>query len=373
MGQNVEQQRKEIAMKKIAVLGTGNIAQTIAVDMKAKGHEVRLFAPSYLMYRIRLLAATREIECRGALETRQILDAVTSDIDEAVHDADYIILCTPGNRHEEYARILKGHTNKAQMLITFNGCMASLIYNRIWDGDDNSPVFVESTIPPFSARRAEAGVVCMYERHLAPVAFFPASAGNACFGKLREDLYDFPGQYADVLECGLSLVNPTVHPGPCLVNLSNIEKPDFSFYLYEHGFQPSGLKIDVLLNKERQNIGRALGYEVRALENFAGVDVIDSWEPLYAMGHGCHALTSICGPNDINYRYLTEDIPIALVCWASIGDLLGIETPIMDAVITLIGVAHEINWFENGRSARTLGLDGKTIDQIKNYVTTGKC
>ena len=32
-------------MKTIAVLGTGNVAQTIAVDMKAKGQEVRLFAP----------------------------------------------------------------------------------------------------------------------------------------------------------------------------------------------------------------------------------------------------------------------------------------------------------------------------------------
>ena len=65
---------------KIGVLGTGNIAQTIAVDMKAKGHEVRLFAPEYLMYRIRLLAATREIECRGAFETRQTLDLVTSTV-----------------------------------------------------------------------------------------------------------------------------------------------------------------------------------------------------------------------------------------------------------------------------------------------------
>ena len=44
-------------------------------------------------------------------------------------------------------------------------------------------------------------------------------------------------------------------------------------------------------------------------------------------GHGCHNLTSIAGPNDINYRYLTEDIPIALACWASIADQLGIETP----------------------------------------------
>lgn len=37
-------------MKKIAVLGTGNIAQTVAVDLKSNGHEVRLFAPDYLIF-----------------------------------------------------------------------------------------------------------------------------------------------------------------------------------------------------------------------------------------------------------------------------------------------------------------------------------
>ena len=149
-------------------------------------------------------------------------------------------------------------------------------------------------------------------------------------------------------------------------------KPDFTFFLYEHGFQPSGLKIDVLLNKERLEIGRAFGYDIHALEDFAGVDKIDSWEPMYAMGHGSHALTSIAGPNDIHYRYLTEDIPIALVCWASIADQLGIDTPIMDAVITLVGVAHDTNWFEKGRSAKALGLEGKGIEEIKRYAQTGR-
>ena len=359
-------------MRTIAVLGTGSVAQTVAVDMKAKGHEVRLFAPDYLFSRIRALADRPEIECTGVFEAKETLDMVTSDIDEAVKGADYLILCTPGYRHEEYARLLKGHTTADQILITFNGCMASLIYKRVWGEDESCPVFVESTIPPFSTRLAGPGAVRMFERHLSPVAFFPATAAETCFDQLRQDIYEFPGLYADVLECGLSLINPTVHPGPCLVNLSNIEKPDFTFFLYEHGFQPSGLKIDVLLNKERLEIGRAFGYDIHALEDFAGVDKIDSWEPMYAMGHGSHALTSIAGPNDIHYRYLTEDIPIALVCWASIADQLGIDTPIMDAVITLVGVAHDTNWFEKGRSAKALGLEGKGIEEIKRYAQTGR-
>lgn len=358
-------------MKTIAVLGTGNVAQTVAVDLKAKGQEVRLFAPDYLISRIQSIVDSHEIECIGAFEAKKKIDVVTTDIDEAVKGADYIILCAPGYRHEEYARILKGHTTAEQVVITFNGCMASLIYKKIWGDDESCPVFVESTIPPFSTRLVGPGKVRMFDRHLAPIAFFPTSAAEKYFDQIREDLYEFPDVYSDVLECGLSLVNPTVHPGPCLVNLSNIEKPDFNFFLYEHGFQPSGLKIDVLLNKERLEIGKALGYEIHALEDFAGVDTIESWESLYAMGHGSHPLTSIAGPNDINYRYLTEDIPIALVCWASIADQLGIDTPIMDAVITLVGVAHDTNWFVNGRSLEVLGLNGKGIEEIKSYVKTG--
>ena len=53
-------------MKRIAVLGTGNIAQTVAVDLKSNGHEVRLFAPDYLISRIQKIVDTHEIECVGA-------------------------------------------------------------------------------------------------------------------------------------------------------------------------------------------------------------------------------------------------------------------------------------------------------------------
>ena len=166
---------------------------------------------------------------------KETIDVVTSDIDEAVRGADYIFICVPGNRHEEYAKLLKGHTTADQIVITFNGCMASLIYKNVWGDDDTCPVFVESTIPPFSTRRVEPGKVRMFERHLAPIAFFPASAADKYYDRIIADIYEFPGKFEDVLECGLSLVNPTVHPGPCLVNLSNIEKPDFTFFLYEHG------------------------------------------------------------------------------------------------------------------------------------------
>ena len=81
-------------LKTIAVLGTGNIAQTISVDMKARGHEVRLFAPQYLFSRIRFIAETHEIECTGAFEAKETIDVVTSDIDEATSSYAYRAIAT---------------------------------------------------------------------------------------------------------------------------------------------------------------------------------------------------------------------------------------------------------------------------------------
>lgn len=357
-------------MKTIAILGTGSLAHTIALDFKLMGHEVRLYTPPYLEYRIQKVLETHEIESVGALVGKEKIDVVTTDIDLAVKGAEYICVCVPGYRHEEYACLLKGHTTADQVVITFNAALASLVYKNIWGDDYNCPVFVDTTIPPFSTRLIEPGKVHMYERHVGGISFFPASAAEKYYEEMKRELYDFPEVYTDVLECALSLINPTVHPGPCLVNMSNIEKPDFNFYLYEHGFQPSGLKINVMLNAERNEIGAAFGYNLHALEDFAHVSTV-TWEALYAMGHGCHALTSICGPNDIHYRYLTEDIPIALVCWASIAKLVNVNTPIMEAVIKLIGVTNDEDWFAKGRTAEKLGLTGRTASEIANHVKNG--
>lgn len=358
-------------MATVAILGTGNIAQTLALDLKLEGHTVRLFAPEYLAYRIRNLLDYPELEGSGEISGRARLDLVTTDIDQAVQGADYICICAPGYRHEEYGRILKGHTEARQVVCTFNACMASLVYKNIWGDDRDCPIFVDTDVPPFSTRVVAPGRVCLYERHLGGIAFFPASAAEGLYEKIKEEFYPFPKMYADVLECGLSLINPSVHPGACLVNLSNIEKPQTNFFLYEHGFTPSGIRIDLLLNEERKRVGAAYGYQIRSLENFAGVSDELTVEALYAMGHGCHALTSIEGPNSITDRYLTEDVPFNLVCWASLGKLVGVATPVTDAVITLIGVVHGKDWFAQGRTAQALGLTGRSADAVIRYARTG--
>ena len=59
-------------------------------------------------------------------------------------------------------------------------------------------------------------------------------------------------------------------------------------------------------------------------------------EDLYAAGHGNIGLTPIKGPNDIQDRYLTEDVPFGHVAFAAIADMLGVEMPLTNALISII-------------------------------------
>lgn len=360
-----------IRMKTFAIFGTGNVAQTLAADMKLAGHTVRLCAPEIHADRIENLFKKPQLEIVGKIQGKVTLDLVTTDVNEATKDADYICICVPGHRQEEYARFLNGHLTSNQIVFTFASCLSSLVYKKIW-GDENCPVMAETNVPPYSTRIVAPGKVHVYAFHLGGIAFFPASASEKCYEDVKKNFYPFPKLYKDDLECALSLCNPCTHPGACLTNLSNIERPQSKFFLYEHGFTPSGLKIDVALNQERHQLANALGYKVHALEDFCGVEGDLTWEGIYAMGHGSYGMTSIEGPNSIYDRYMTEDVPFILLCWASLSAQLGLKTPVIDALVTLFSIVHEIDWLKKGKTVDKLGLEGKTAEQIINYVRTGK-
>jgi opine dehydrogenase len=50
-------------------------------------------------------------------------------------------------------------------------------------------------------------------------------------------------------------------------------------------------------------------------------------------------------PADLHNRFITEDIAYGLVTWADLGDLAGVETPLMDAVVRIASSIHGVNYF----------------------------
>ena len=307
--------------KAIAVLGGGNGAHALAADLALRGHRVRMY---YRRRRARQVFETGEIQVSGAFSGTARLELVTDELAKAVAGADYVCLAAPAYSHETYGHMLKGLLDPNQVLVLCPGAFGSLQMRRIW-AEAPAPVIVETNNLPYGARLTGDGQVTVFGRNVVNVACMPASAGPDLLPRLQADLFDIGRLERDVVACGLSLVNPALHPGPCLVNASSIERPDVDFFLYEHGFTPAAAKLALAVDRERVAVAKALGYEdLQPVADFAHIPADYTWQQLYMAIHGNITHTVIRGPNDLEHRYLTEDIPYGLVPWVHLGRWAGV-------------------------------------------------
>jgi len=357
--------------KKVAVLGGGHGAHCMAADLASQGFKVNMFEMPEFKNNLSQLFETKAIEIDGCIKGRYTLNKVTSDIHEAINGVRYILIVTPAFAHKAYANLLKGKTDsRNQTIILYPGAFAGLLFKTIF-GDD-CPVVAEANNLPYDTRLVEPCSVMLYGFNNVNIAFLPASGGAALFKQVKA-LHPFARIYDDVLEAGLSIVNPAFHAGLCLFSINDIENwPKRPFFLYEHGVTPSSVKMNIEIDNERKAIGRVFGYNLSPIEDFSNLPEGYTWRDLYKAIHGDISLTSISGPHNINSRYLTEDAPYGLVPWSHIGRIAGVKTTYIDTIVNIYNVIHEKNWWEEGRNMQDLGLDGMSVAEIKNYLRSGK-
>ncbi|MBQ2063267.1 MAG: NAD/NADP octopine/nopaline dehydrogenase family protein [Firmicutes bacterium] len=357
---------------RIAVLGGGNGAHTMAADFALRGWQVRLWESEAFFENIRTVADTKKIRVTGVIEGTAELDMVTSDMAAAIDGCRFVCIVTPSFAHENIAKELAKCVKKDQIVMIYPGAFSSLMLKKMMGAD--APVICEVNNLPYDTRLKGPGLVYCSGKNATNVAFLPASAGEELLEEVRE-LHPFEKMYNDVLECGLSIVNPSLHTGACSINIGHIEQQAVrgQFCMYEH-YTPAAAKISIAIDNERKAVGKALGYNLRPIEDFAKkpADYEWTWQDLYATMHGDIGLTQITGPDSIWNRYLTEDCPNGLVPWISLGKAVGVECPVMSSFVNMYSIVHERDWWTLGRNTEWMGLAGMDKDQILAYVKTGE-
>ncbi len=354
----------------IAIIGGGHGAHTMAVDLALRGFRIRMYEESEFIGRLAHLAQTLRIHSRGVIQGTAQIEMLTDDLQEAIEGVQYIIVVAPSFAHQMIASRLKGIVKTSQRILIYPGGFGALQFKRIL-GDECPPIVQANNLPYDTRIVGDATVFCS-GRNPISIALFPASIDRGILADVAE-LTPYDTVYQDVLECDLSLVNPSIHPGPCLINIGAIEQQHLrgTFCMYEH-FTFSAAKIDFAIDNERKAVGAAYGYTICALEDFIQPKSSLTWQDIYMKTHGESALTPIVGPASIWDRYLTEDCPNGLVPWSELGRLAGVPTPIIDSVISVYSIVHECQWRDIGLRLDTLGLAGMSIEQIRAYLQSGK-
>jgi len=361
--------------RKVAVLGGGHGARTTAADMALAGHKVNLFELERFHDSVAAIYADRRIVISGkARQGEAELALCTHDIAEAIDAVDIVLIIIPALYHRLYAELLGPHLKGGEHIVLVPGTFGGLEFVTTVRRNGCTADFTISEMDTMPYATRITGPTSVNVFHSLPVfgvGVFPATRTRELLDVLK-DLYPQVSPFRDVLEAGLANCNPVIHPLGVLMNAGRIEYSRGEFYYYEEGITPATVRAMEALDCERIAIGRKLGLELldqaTALYDVGYGPKGDLWQVL----KGSRGLTPIKGPTTLTNRYVTEDIPIGLVCWTQLGEQLGVATPLMRATIEL-GIAISGNdYWKDGRTLERCGIKGLSADELVSYAQTGE-
>ncbi len=350
---------------RIAIIGAGNGGQATAAWCGQAGHSVRLY--DRFADVIDPLAAIGHIRAGGAAEASGALDLATTDMSIAVSGADLILVSVPGFAHRYIASELAGLLSGDETVVLHPGGFGgALEVRRIWS-DLGVPAGVrlaETNTLAYACRMVEPGRVHIggVKRAFSVAALDPSGTPGV-LGLLQPVFPDIEGA-SSVLETSFDNMNPVAHPIVAVLNAGAMDGGDFDFYA--DGLTASVVRAMEVLDAERMAVARAFGIPHRShldwLERsygIAGSDAMDTERRLAST-----VMKGIGVPHGMEGRYITEDVPFGLVPVTQLARVAGVDTPVIDAIITLAGAVTGRDYRDEGRSMADMGIEDMSVEQI---------
>jgi len=350
---------------KFSVLGAGAGGQTMAASLKSRGYSVRLYDND--RDKIAKLKALGKIVVTGKFECEGAPDVITDDIAEALQGADVIMVCTTTDAHEEIANLCIPHLRDGQILMLNPGHVggAMLVSHIIRDVHKCAAkiIIAEAGDLMYACRSYEIGTTFQSGiKTFTEVATVPAGDVDALLKELKPIFTNLVAA-KNVLETGFEGGGAMLHPIPSLMNINRTDM-GVPYDYYMEGITPSVAKLVSACDAERLAVCKALGLNVSPLVKSLQKMYNLTQDDMYELLQNNKAYVGVKSPMNLKHRFIVEDTMSGLVPLASIGNMLGIETPIMNAYIEIAGVVCGRDFRKEGRTAEKLGLQGKTVDEI---------
>lgn len=372
----------------VAVLGGGNGGHAVAANLSLNGYKVNFFELPQFAESFERVLRTKEIRIEGvSIDGTAKLHLATTDIQQAIKDAEVLLVVTPAFGHKAMAEACAPFVQDGQIIVLMPGSGGSLEFVKIFKQRKvkREITFAETCTLPYGARLKSSGHVSVFiHAVILPTGVFPSKRTNEVIPKLKQ-FYPSISPAKDVMEAAINNPNPVVHPVATLLSATRIEHAKGEFYLYAEGMTPSVARAYESLNQERLSICKALGYRLYHWDNleFRDYNLGETEEECRyrilntsmdaAFGKdGIYAGIKMKGPEHMKDRYVTEDVPYGMVLLSTLGDLLGVPTPTHNAVIQLSSVINRTDYWRTGRGMKELDLSKWDKKGLKKFLKEGK-
>jgi len=347
-----------------AVLGAGNGGQALAAILERHGHEVRLWnrTPN------KLQAIRNGINVSGQMVFHTVIDVLTTNIAEAIENAKMIFIVVPASAHLDIAKLLASYIKKDQAIILNPGRTAGCLEVRnalVESGCTDLPVILETQSLFCACRSTNPGEVNILSFKMDnSISGIPKTQFTEFKDEL-ESIYINLTFMPSALSTGLENIGAILHPAPVLLNTGWIESRDVFFPHYYYGISRSIAEFLEKMDMERLDVAKKYGLKVRSVKEWHEDNYGTKGANLFETLQKNSAYASIDAPRVLMHRYITEDIPTGLVPISELGRAVGVKTPTIDIIIELGSALLEVDFRKEGRNLRRLGLEGKSINEIK--------
>jgi len=358
--------------KRIAVLGGGNGAHTMAADLTLKGYEVNMCeAPEFK----ESISTTLErqaidlIDAWGEKHTAK-LNMVTTNFEEALKGVSYIMMAVPAIGTKSFFNSIAPYLEDGQTVIKWSGNFSALLFANLLKekGIKKDITLAEGHTLPWGCRLVAPGTVqIMVWVIRLLLATLPAKNIDRVMDDVKKMYPVVAGE--NVLATSLNNLNPIVHPVGSVMNAGWIDTIGKDFYFYRDGNTLSISKGIKVIFEEVSKVANAVG--VKMIE----YPEEDFWKKSAIMSTYARAsfdkegaVARISGPSSVKSRYIAEDVPYGLVPIAKLARQLNVATPLIDSVIQLASVINQINYWQEGMSLEELGIEGLSKKKLVNVV-----
>lgn len=353
---------------RIAILGAGNGAHAFAGDLALRGHPVRIY--SKFADEISSLQAAGGITCEGAVEGFGAIELASTDMAPVIADADFIFVVLPATVHAFMAETCAPHLRDHQIIVLHPGRTGgALEFRHVLERLHSAArVMIAETQTLLYACRLSAPTCIRIGgvKKQVTLAAYPTRDTPTVLERINPLFPQFVAG-SDVLETGLGNVGAVFHPAGTILSASRIESGvPFEFW---HDMTPGVAHALEVVDQERLAVACAYGVKAETAcewmaRSYAGV----RGDTLYDHIQSNAAYRGIVAPRSLDVRYLWEDVPTGLVPMVALGRAAEVQMPLCTGLVDLAGALLDRDFWEEGRNARRLAIEGLNVAQIKAMV-----
>lgn len=349
---------------KTCVIGIGNGGQAIAAWLSMQGYSVSLYGRN--SETVSAISAFGSINLRGAINGTGCLAEVTTDIHQSVFGSEVIMVVTTANAHGSIARQIADDLTDDQVVILNPGRTGgALEFRRALEAAGcNARVYVaEAQTLVYACRLIENGTVNIIG--VKDKVLFSAVPASDTLYVLEKIIPAYPCFCAanNVLRTSLENIGAMFHPCVLLFNAATIERHDV-FWFYRD-MTPEIANFIEEFDRERLAVGKAYGIDLLSVNEWISYAYPETQgTTLCEKMRNNPAYHDIKSPSTIFTRQLTEDIPTGVLPIMELGEVAGVDVPLLRSMVDICGRLLRIDFRKEGRTLKHLGLAGMSKEEI---------